>query len=121
MDTTFMNSENSKTSHPHDLLLKLANKADLRRGEKSVLLSNCIIYCGWKKIKSLYKNNKFKISISTWYDKFEWPGESYSTSDVQDNFKYIIKKHETLTNNPSIKIYINKIKIESHFEIKTGY
>ena len=34
MDTTFMNSENSKTSKPHVLILKLSNKLDLRRGEK---------------------------------------------------------------------------------------
>ena len=30
MDTIFMNSENSKTSEPHILKLKLKNKLDLR-------------------------------------------------------------------------------------------
>ena len=35
-----MNSENSKTSHPHRLLLNLTDKIDVRRGEKSVALSN---------------------------------------------------------------------------------
>ena len=39
-----MNSENSKTSHPHRLLLKLTDKIDLRRGEKTVTLSNLSIY-----------------------------------------------------------------------------
>ena len=34
MDTIFMNSENSKTSKPHVLILKLTNKLDLRIGEK---------------------------------------------------------------------------------------
>ena len=34
MDTIFMNSENSKTSNPHRLLLNLTNKVDLRKGEK---------------------------------------------------------------------------------------
>ena len=40
MDTIFMNSENSITSEYHVLLLKLADKLDLRRGQKSVTLSN---------------------------------------------------------------------------------
>ena len=43
MDTTFMNCENSKTSKPHVLILKLSNKLDLRRGEKSIALTNLSI------------------------------------------------------------------------------
>ena len=69
MDTTFMNSENSKTPKPHVLILKLTNK--LRIGEKIIALSNLSIYCTWKNIKSSYSNNKFKISAPTWNDKFE--------------------------------------------------
>ena len=38
MDTTFMNLDNSKTSEYHVLVLKLADKLDLRRGQKSVAL-----------------------------------------------------------------------------------
>ena len=38
MDTIFMNSENSKTSEPHILMLKLTDKLDLRRGEKIIAL-----------------------------------------------------------------------------------
>ena len=38
MDTIFMNSENSKTSHPHRLLLNLTNKIDFQRGERSISL-----------------------------------------------------------------------------------
>ena len=34
MDTIFMNSENSKTSEPHVLILKLTDKLDLRKGER---------------------------------------------------------------------------------------
>ena len=34
---------------------------------------------------------------------------------------YIIKKHETVTNNPSIMIYVNKIENRITFKIKTGY
>ena len=46
MDTIFMNSENSKNSEAHVLILKLTDKFDLRRGEKNVTLSNPIIYYG---------------------------------------------------------------------------
>ena len=44
MDTIFINSENSKASEPHVLILKLCDKLDLRRGEKSIALSNLRIY-----------------------------------------------------------------------------
>ena len=44
MDTLFMSSENRKTSQPHRLLLNLADKIVLRRGEKSIALSNLSIY-----------------------------------------------------------------------------
>ena len=88
MDIIFMNSENSKTSKPHVLLLKLTNKLDLRIGEKIIVLSNFSIYYTWKNIKRSYKNNKFKISAPTWSDKFELPDGSYSLSDIQDYFKY---------------------------------
>ena len=66
MDTIFMNSENSKTSKPHVLILKLTNKLDLRISEKIIALSNLSIYYTWKNIKSSYNNNKFKISAPTW-------------------------------------------------------
>ena len=84
-----MNSENSKTSEPYVLILKLTDKLDLRRGEKSIALSNLSIYYTWKNIKSSYNNNKFKISAPTWNDKFELPDGSYSVSDIQDYFEYI--------------------------------
>ena len=61
-----MNSENSKTSQPHVLKLKLTNKLDVRIGEKFIALSNLSIYHTWKNIKSSYNNNKFKISAPTW-------------------------------------------------------
>ena len=70
MDTIFMNSENSKTSEPHILKLKLTDKLDLRIGEKVIALSNLSIYYTWKNIKSLYNDYKFKISASTWNE--EW-------------------------------------------------
>ena len=46
-----MNSTNSRTSEYHVLVLKLADKLDLRRSQKSVPLSNLSYTC--KKHKKL--------------------------------------------------------------------
>ena len=46
-----MNSENSKTSDFHRLLLNLTDKIDLRRKDKYISLSNLSIYYTWKNIK----------------------------------------------------------------------
>ena len=121
MDTLFMNSENSRTSEHHVLVLKLADKLDLKRGQKSVALSNLSIYYTWENIKSSYNNNKFKISAPTWSDEFELPDGSYSISDIQDYFEFILKKHSENVDNPLIKIYVNKIENRVTFKIKKGY
>ena len=89
MDTILMNSENSKTSEYPVLVLKLTDKLDLSRGQKTVALSNLSIYYTWKNVKSSYNNNKFKISAPTWSEEFELPDGSYSVSDIQ-NFLNII-------------------------------
>ena len=82
-------------------------------------LANLSIYYTWKNIKPKY--NKFKIYAPTWNDTFDLPDGSYSISDIQDYFECMIKKHETLTENPPIQIYPNKIKNRIVFKIKTGY
>ena len=71
-------------------------------------LANLSIYHTWKNIKTEYNNNKFIISAPTWNETFDLPDSSYSINDIQDYFEFIIKKHETLTENPSIQIYLNK-------------
>ena len=116
-----MNSENSKTSEYHVLVLKLTDKLDLRRGQKAVVLSNLSIYYTWKNIKSSYNNNKFKISAPTWNEEFELPDGSYLISDIQDYFEYILKKHSESVDNPPIRIYINRIENRITFKIKSGY
>ena len=121
MDTIFMNSENSKTSKPHVLILKLTNKLDLRIGEKIIALSNLSIYYTWKNIKNSYNNNTFKISAPTWNDKFELPDGSYSVPGIQDYFEYILKKHGENTDRPSVQIDVNKIENRVTFKIKNGY
>ena len=89
-----MNSDNNKTSEPHVLKLKLTSKLlNLRLGKKVIALSNLSIYYTWKNIKSSYNNNKFKISAPTWNKEFTLPDGSYSVSDIQDYFEYILIKH----------------------------
>ena len=79
------------------------------------------IYYTWKNIKSSYKNNKFKISAPTLNNKFEVPDGSYSVSDIQNYFEYTLKKHEENIENPSVKIYMNKIENRITFRIKNEY
>ena len=73
-------------------------------------LVNLSIYYPWKNIKSDYNNNKFKMSAPTWNENFDLPDGSQSISDIQDYFELVIKKHESLTENPPVQIYPNKIK-----------
>ena len=113
--------EKQTQTNKHVLILKLTNKLDLRIDEKIIVLSNLSIYYTWKNIKSSYNNNKFKISASTWNDKFELPDGSYSVSDIQDYFEYILKKHGENTDKPSVQIYVTKIENRVTFKIKNEY
>ena len=105
-----MNTENSKTNEPHRFKLDLADKLNLKNPNKNIALVNLSIYYTWKNIKAEYNNNKFKTSTPTWNETIDLPDGSYTIDNIQDYFEIIIKKHETSTNNPSIKIYSNKIK-----------
>ena len=116
-----MNTENSKTIKPRRFRLSLADKLNLKNPNKKIALGNLSTYYTWKNIKSAYSNNKFKISAPTWNDTFDLPDGSYSIEDIQDYFEFIIKKHETLTENPPVQIYPNKIKNRIVFKIKEGY
>ena len=99
-------------------MLKLTDKLDLRRGQKGIDLLNLSIYHTWINIKNSYNNNKFKISTPTLSDKFELPDGSYLISDIQDYFEYILKKHNENADNPSIRIYVNKLENRITFKIK---
>ena len=116
-----MNGENSKTSELHRFILDLADKLNLKHPKKNMALTNLSIYYTWRNIKSACNNNKFKVSVSTWDDTFDLPDGSYSIADIQDYFEFIIKKQKTLTENPPVQIYPNKIKNRIVFKIKTGY
>ena len=67
------------------------------------------MYYRWKNKGKSCKSNKFKISSLTWNEKFDLPDGSYSVSDIQDYFAYILKKHPEKTDNPSITM-CNKYK-----------
>ena len=101
--------------------LKLTGKLHLRLGEKVIPLSNLSIYYTWSNIKTSYNNNNFKISAPIWNDKFKLPDGLYSLSDIQDYFKYILKKHAENTNKPLGQIYVNKIENRITFKTKNRY
>ena len=87
MDTIFMNF--------HSFLLNLSDKINLKMSDKNVALSNLSIYYTWKNkvIKTMDLNNEF-----------EFLDGSYSISDIQDYFEYVFKNHETLSDNPQMKL-----------------
>ena len=121
METIFMNTENSGKSEPHRFKLDLTDKLNLKNPKRNTALTDLSIYYTWKNIKSEYNNNKFKISAPTLNETFDLPDGSYSIEDIQDYFEFIIKKHETLTENPPVEFFSNKIKNRFIFKIKAGY
>ena len=118
METIFMNTKNSNIDESRRFKLDLADKLNLKNPKKKLV--NLSIYYTRKNIKSEYNNNKFKMYASTWNETFDLLNGSYSISDIQDYFEFVIKKHETLPENQSIQIYANKIKNRIVFKIKTG-
>ena len=116
-----MNTLNSKTNESNKFIYQFTDKFNLKNPNKNIALVNLSIYYTWKNIKSEYSNNEFKISATTLIDEFNLPDGSYSVSDIQDCFEYIIKKHETIVGNPPLQIYVNEIKNRIIFKIKAGY
>ena len=100
-----MNTENSKKNGSDKFIYQFTDKLNLKTpNNKNIGLVNLSVYYTWKNIKSEYNNSKFKILAPTWNDTFDLPDGSYSVSDIQDYFEFIIKKHEALTENPPIQI-----------------
>ena len=60
MDTTFVNSENRKTSKPHVLILKLTKKLELGIGEKIIALSNLSIH--YTNLKYLHQHEMLNLN-----------------------------------------------------------
>ena len=124
METFLMNSKNSKTNEPNRFKYDLIDKLDLNNPNKNMAPANLSIYYTCKNVKSIYKNNKFKILAPTWNETFELPDGSYNISEMQDYIEYIIKKHETIGENAPILIYDNTInnrivsKMRSRYELE---
>ena len=116
-----MNTLNRKTNESNRFVYQFTDKLNLKNPNRNIALANLSIYCTWKNIKSEYNNNKFKISAPTWNDEFNLSDGSYSVSDIEDYFEYIIKKHETIAGNPPVQIYVSKIKNKIVFKITIGY
>ena len=121
METFFMNTKNSKNNESHRFKYDLIDELDLRNPNKNMELGNLSVYYTWKNVKSIYNNNKFKISAPTWNDTFDLSDGSYNIPEIQNYFKYIIKKHEIITETSPILIYANNITNRIVFKIKTGY
>ena len=121
METFFMNKKNSKTNEPHRFKYDLIDKLDLKNPNKNIALANLSIYYTWKIVKSIYKNNKFKISSPTWNETFHLPNGSYNVPAIQNYLEYVIKMHETIADTAPILIYANNIINRIVFKIKNGY
>ena len=65
METFFMNTKNSKTIESNNFKYDLIDKLDLRNPNKNMAVANLSIYYTCKNVKSIYKDNKFKISPPT--------------------------------------------------------
>ena len=83
MDTIFINSGNSKTSHPHRLLLDILDKINLKRSDKFVALSNFSIYYTLKN----KKNHTKIINI-----QYQLRHGMKSLNDLMDHILYQIFK-----------------------------
>ena len=109
IDTISRNSKNSGTFDPHRLLLNLASKIKLRRSDKYVDLSNLSIYYTGKNIKKSYKNNKSKILAPTWTEDFNYLMDHILYQIFKIILNISLKKHRENTDNPSIRIYVNRM------------
>ena len=115
MEKIFTNTKNNKGNESNKFIYQFTDKLNLKTPlNKNIGLVNTGIYYTWKNIKSAYNNN-------IWNDEFDLPNSSYSISDIQGYYEFIIKKHENLTENPPIQIYPDKIKNRIVFKRKTGY
>ena len=109
-----MNTLNNEANESNKFIYQFTDKLNLKNPNKNMALANLSIYYTWKNIKSEYKNNKIRISAPTWNDFLDG---SFSVSNIQDYFEYIIKNHETIADNPLVQIYVNKIKNRIVFKI----
>ena len=91
MEKIFMNTENSEINVSNNFFANLLASLNLKNPNKNIELANLSFYYTWKNIRFVCNNNKFKSSAPIWNDEFDLPDGSYSISDIQYCFEYIIK------------------------------
>ena len=125
METILMNTENSKTSESHRFKLDLTDKLNLKNPNKNIAVANLSIYYTWKIMKFFTLTNTTTMNL-----KFQHELEMIlliylMALALLKLFKItlnsLLKKNETLTENPQNQIYPNKFKNKIVFKIKTGY
>ena len=97
----------------------MSQRLHLRSSNKHVALQNLSIYHTLKNIRQQYKNNKLNLIAAECNNEFELPDGS--VSDIQDYIEYIMKKQETLSTNPPVHIYINRINNALMFKINNRH
>ena len=112
-----MDSENSKTSDPHRLLVNLSDKINLKRSDKYVALSNLSIYYTWQITKKVIQRQQISCDVN---EEFELPDGSNFCIRYLRLFWIYLKKDVTVPDNPSIRIHVNKIDTRITFKIKAG-
>ena len=108
MNTIFMNSKKIKTSDPHRLLLNLSEKINLKRSDKYIALSNLSICYTWKIIKSHTKMINLKYQLRHVMKSLNFLMDHILYHIIKITLNISWKKHGEKTDNPSIRIYVNK-------------
>ena len=121
METIFLSTQNNITNEQHKFVSIFLQRSDLTGSYECIVLQNLYIYYSWKNKRQHGKSNQLKITAPTWNDVSELPGSPYLVSDVQYYIENIIKKHEEISANPLIHIYMNRITNRLVFKIKYGY
>ena len=115
-----MNTLNSKTSESNKFIYQFTEKLNLKNPNKNMALANLSITIHRKTlnlnattINLRYMLQLGMMNVICLMDLI--------VSGIKDYFEYIIKRHETIADNPPVQIYVNKIKNKIVFKTKTGY
>ena len=111
-----MNTKSSETNESNKFIYQFTSKLNLKNPNKNMTLANLSIHGKTLSLNTTTINLEFLLQFGMMnliclMDQF---------FDIQDYFEYIIKKHETIADNPPVQIYVNKIKNRIAFLKKTG-
>ena len=116
-----MNIGNSKTNEPHRFRLTLADKFNRKDPNKNMVLANLSIYYTWKNIKPAYDTINLKSLFRLGMMNLICLLDHTLFQTLKIILNTLLKKHETIADNPLMQIYTNKIKNRIVFKINTGY